>query len=142
MRPSSAAMNIPDLSAHDEHASVLLKKILGIIHLTFPQAQLTINAHPSNNDIVFNIQREDGTRNVEVTEAFLDADDGLNSALHCLVDLQAQLGRLAPGDILMVTDVGLRMHPLRPFRALHRVILAAQVIGLNDWLSLVAVGCV
>jgi hypothetical protein len=54
--------------------------------------------------------------------------------------MQAQLGRLAPGDVLMVTDVGLQMHRLRPFRALHRVILAAQVVGLNDLLSLVAVG--
>ena len=105
-------MDLQHLPSDDQHAVVLLKNILTIIQLAFPQARLTIDAHPSNNDIVFNIQREDGTRTVEVTEAFLDADDGLNSALRCLVELQAQLGRLAPGDALMVTDIGLQTHRL------------------------------
>jgi hypothetical protein len=128
--------------AHDKHAALLLKNILGAIRMAFPDAALTINAHELTHNIMFNIQRGNDGRGVEVTEAFLDADDGLNSALHYLVDLPTQLRRLAPGDILMVTDVGLQMHPFRPFRALHRVILAAQVIGLDDLWSLVVVGYV
>jgi hypothetical protein len=134
-------MNIFDLPDHDKHAAVLLKNILGAIHGVFPDARLTINAHESTNNIVFDIQRSDGGRGVEVTEAFLDADEGLNSALHSLVDLPAQLRRLSLGEVLMVTDVGLERQVVRPWRAM-RVLVALHVIGLNDLWSLIEVACV
>jgi hypothetical protein len=134
-------MDIFTLPEHDKYAAVLLKNILGAIHSVFPDARLTINAHEATNNIVFDIQRSDGGRGVEVTEAFLDADEGLNSALHDLVDLPAQLRQLGLGEVLRVTDVGLERPVLRPWRAM-RILIALQAIGLGDLWSVMEVGFV
>ena len=48
-------------------------------------------------------------RSVEVTEAFLGAEEGLTGALYSLASLRTHLRRLEPGDVLMVTRYGLRM---------------------------------
>jgi hypothetical protein len=134
-------MDIFALPEQDKHAAVLLKNILGTIRSVFPDARLTINAHEATNNIVFDIQQSNGGRGVEVTEAFLDADEGLNSALHCLVDLPAQLRRLGLGEVLRVTDVGFERPVLRPWRAM-RILIALQAIGLHDPWSLMEVGLV
>jgi hypothetical protein len=112
-------MDIFALPDHDKHAAVLLKNILGAIKSVFPDARLTINAHEATNNIVFDIQRSDGGRGVEVAEAFLDADEGLNSALDNLVDLPVQLRQLGLGEVLIVTDVGFERPVLRPWRPMR-----------------------
>jgi hypothetical protein len=134
-------MDIFALPDHDKHAAVLLRNILGAIHSVFPDARLTINAHQETNNIVFDIQRSDGGRGVEVTEAFLDADEGLNSALHNLVDLPKQLRQLRLGEVLMVTDVGFERPVLRPWRAM-RILIALPAIWLDDLSLLMEVGLV
>jgi hypothetical protein len=68
-----------------------------------------VEPHRRNNSSVFHIARSDGWRSVEVTETFLDADDGLDGALSRLTGLGVQLTRLRPGQALLVTNDGLRV---------------------------------
>jgi hypothetical protein len=92
----------------EETAALLLKQILDSIYMCFPSADIAIVTNEATANIVFSIGKE---RSVEVTEAFLDADDGITSALYTLADLRTHLRRLERSDVLMVTQHGLQMIP-------------------------------
>ena len=100
-------MTVQDFTIEDHYAVVLLRRILGAIGVVFPDVELTIEPHPDSNNIVFSIVGASGAYAVEVTESFLDADDGLTRPLACLESLRVQLRSLAAGDVLMVTPDGL-----------------------------------
>jgi hypothetical protein len=102
-------MSVHDLTIEDHYAVVLLRRILGAIGVVFPDVELTVEPHPDSNNIVFSIVGANSAYVVEVTESFLDADDGLTPALTCLESLRVQLRSLAAGDVLMVTPDGLEI---------------------------------
>jgi hypothetical protein len=90
----------------DGNAAVLLKHILVAIDLVFPDADLAVEPDEASNNIVFSIGDD---RRVVVTEAFLDAEEGVASAVYTLGGLRLHLGQLEPGNVLMVTHKGLLM---------------------------------
>ena len=91
----------------DEHAARLLKHILAAIHGVFPHADLSVEPDECNN-IVLSVGAD---CRIQITERFLEAEDGLTSAIYSLGSLAAHLHRLQSGDILMVTHHGLRLIP-------------------------------
>ena len=102
-------MTVHDLTIEDHYAVVLLRRILEAIGVVFPDVELTVEPHPDSNNIVISLVGASGAYVVEVTESFLDADDGLTRALACLESLRVQLSRLPVGDVLMVTPDGLEI---------------------------------
>ena len=90
----------------DGNAAVLLKHILVAIDLVFPDADLAVEPDEASNNIVFSIG---DNRRVEVTEAFLDAEQGFASAVYTLGGLRLHLNQLEAGAVLMVTHEGLQM---------------------------------
>ena len=99
-------MAIEDLESDDKNAGLLLRHIFRAIVVAFPGADFRVEPHPDTNDIVFYVDPIDGARSVEVTETFLDADDGLSRAVYQLENLMSQLTKLGPGDVLRVSRTG------------------------------------
>jgi len=91
----------------DENAARLLKHILVAIHGVFPHADLSVEPDEFNN-IVLSVGAD---CRVKITERFLEAEDGLTSAIYSLGSLAAHLRCLQSGDTLMVTHHGLRLIP-------------------------------
>ncbi len=91
----------------DEHAARLLKHILVAIHGVFPHADLSVEPDEFNN-IVLSVGAD---CRVKITERFLEAEDGLTSAIYSLGSLAVHLRCLQSGDTLMVTHHGLRLIP-------------------------------
>ena len=91
----------------DEHAARLLKHILVAIHGVFPDADCSVEPDELNN-IVLSVGAD---CRIKITERFLEAEDGLTSAIYSLGSLAAHLRRLQSGDTLMVTQDGLRFIP-------------------------------
>jgi hypothetical protein len=90
----------------DENAARLLKHILVAIHGVFPHADLSVE--PDECNIVLSVGAD---CRIKITERFLEAEDGLTSAIYSLGSLAAHLRRLQSGDTLMVTHHGLRLIP-------------------------------
>jgi hypothetical protein len=91
-----------DLETSDATAVALLSYVSRAIAMAFPGASLGVEPNPQTNNIVFYVNRADGARCVEVTETFLDAPEGLNSAFDQLEGLHGRLMQLAPGGVLIV----------------------------------------
>ncbi|MGH9146417.1 MAG: hypothetical protein ACRD1Q_06890 [Vicinamibacterales bacterium] len=100
-------MTIDDVDTDDTTAMALLGHILRTIAAAFPGAKFSVEPHPDTNNIIFYVNRKDGARCVEVTETFLDADAGFETAFSRLKDLGTQLRWLAAGNVLIVTADGL-----------------------------------
>jgi hypothetical protein len=104
--PEIDIMAFEDLESDDKNAGLLLRHIFRAIVVAFPGADFRVEPHPDTNDIVFYVDPIDGARSVEVTETFLDADDGLSRAVYQLENLMSQLTKLGPGDVLRVSRTG------------------------------------
>ena len=91
----------------DGNAARLLKHILVAIQGVFPHADLSGEPDECNN-IVLSVGAD---CRIKITERFLEADDGLTSAIYSLGSLAAHLRRLESGDTLLVTHHGLRLIP-------------------------------
>lgn len=91
----------------DENAARLLKHILVAIHGVFPHADLSVEPDEFNN-VVLSVG---ANCRIKITEQFLEAEDGLTSAIYSLGSLAAHLRLLRSGDTLMVTHHGLHLIP-------------------------------
>jgi hypothetical protein len=101
-------MDIHDALAHNrEDDALLIKRVLNAISLVYPHADLAVEATESNNILIF-IKAEEGAWHIEVTEAFLDANNGLYNPFRHIRDLELELMRLGPGDALLLSETGLK----------------------------------
>jgi hypothetical protein len=92
---------------------ILLKPIEDAAREVFSKASLTWGHDSKTNNRLLRITQNDGLRLIEVTETFLDAEDGEEQTLKRQQGwkLSDALKRLKPGQTLLVTNEGLRLQP-------------------------------